>query len=847
MENIVDTYSLISRTFQEYSESVALEAPGHNPLSFSGLLRHIHYIHTCLRTMGIERSDRVAIVLPGGIELAIVLAGVSASSVCAPLNPGFQLKEFSSCFDKLKIKVLIVASGQESQARQVASERGIPILELTPCTSDPSGMVFSFEGHPVQKADTNDVQISIQPEDVAIVLHTSGTTSQPKVVPLTHLNICTATRYVCDALKLNPRDRCLCMMPQFHIGGFVDLLLAPLARGGSIICAPGISPEKFFELLERYQPTWYQAVPATLSLILEHVRALGIKRVESSLRFIRSVAAPLPPQMMRDLEALFNVPVIETFGMTEAAPLITTNPLPPEVRKPGSTGKTVGPDIAIMDDYGNILPQGETGEIVINGENVMTGYESDALANEHAFAHGWFHTGDIGHLDEDGYLYITGRLKEIINRGGEKLSPNEIDHVLLENPAIAQAMTFAVPDVGLGESVAAAIVLIKGQSPDENDIRTFVAERLSFEKVPQRIVFVDDIPKGPTGKPLRTNAFEKFMPMMHDHLRSTTVPPRTPTEKRLHEIWKENLNTTEIGIQEDFFSLGGDSLQIENLMTTLEKRFGTPFSTSFVYRYPTIEAQAKIIESGQDESMAPFSYAESNAEQKTCFWILPQFPYQDLSLIPLETLYETEIHGKIDKVKVESLAKKYVSKMQNHSPNGPYFLGGFSIGGLIAIEAAKQLEALGKDVIHLFLVDPYIERNWEKGTTLKEKLRFFLKNFNNLSLRENCRQINRIRLFAFRLLRCNYYFRAKLPLPPKLRNSYVSYIYSSAAHAYEPPAFAGKTTIYFRKSHPSLEGEAWRHYCPNAEVLLLDTNDHLETMRQPYSRFWLTDLRKQLQ
>ncbi|RLB63541.1 MAG: AMP-dependent synthetase, partial [Deltaproteobacteria bacterium] len=467
MENstlISDTYSLIAKSAERAPESIALETFGHHSLSFRGLLRHVHYINNCLQALSIERSDRVAIVLPGGIEMAVVLAGVSASAVCAPLNPGFQLKEFAACFDTMNIKLLIVASGHESHARQVADKNNILILELIQHNSGSSGMLFSFEGHPDQETDDAWKHSFILPEDLAIVLHTSGTTSQPKIVPLTHLNICTAVRYVCDALSLGPYDRCLCMMPQFHIGGFVDLLLAPLASGGRVICAPGINPELFFELLTKCRPTWYQAVPATLALILAHAKALDIKQVESSLRFIRSVAAPLPSQMLHDLEALFQVPVIETFGMTEAAPLITTNPLPPEARKPGSVGRSVGPDVAIMDDAGTLLHRGEKGEIVIKGLNVMSGYENNHLANDQSFAQGWFRTGDIGFLDDEDYLFITGRLKEMINRGGEKISPNEIDTVLLEYPDIEEVMVFAIPHAILGEDIAVAIVMKSGHT-----------------------------------------------------------------------------------------------------------------------------------------------------------------------------------------------------------------------------------------------------------------------------------------------------------------------------------------------------------------------------------------------
>ncbi len=849
MENaslISDTYSLIARSAQKNPEGVAIEGSGRQSLSFTELLRHIHYIRECLQLLKINRCDRVAIVLPGGPEMAIVLAGVSASAVCAPLNPGFQSKEFAVCFDTMNVKLVVLAAGQKSLAWQVANKNNIPILELEKHNHDPSGMVLSFKGYPVNGSDGTGMDSSILPEDLAIVLHTSGTTSQPKIVPLTHKNVSTAVRYVCNALFLRPEDRCLCMMPQFHIGGFVDLLLAPLASGGRVICVPGIDPEIFFEQLTKCKPTWFQAVPATLRLILAHAKAMNTIRVDSSLRFIRSVAAPLPLHMMHDLETLFKVPVIETFGMTEAAPLITTNPLPPGFRKPGSTGKTVGPDVAIMDAGGNLLPDGHPGEIVVKGDNVMSGYENDSLANEQAFAHGWFHTGDIGYFDKDGYLFITGRLKEIINRGGEKISPSEIDAVLLENPTVTQAMTFAVPDAKLGEDIAVAVVLAGGHSPEKHDIQKFVADRLSSEKVPRTIIFVDDIPKGPTGKPQRINAFEKLKPFMTGHVELTSMLPRTPMERMLAEIWKDILKVDKISVRDDFFALGGDSLQIEILTATIEKKFEIPFPTSFIFKFQTVEAQAKIIEEKTHNPDSHCLTSMHHTKQNCGFWISAHFPCHDLPLIPMETLYEGSLDQEINGLSISGVAKGYVKKIRDHSVKGPYLLGGYSVGGLIAIEVARQIETLGEEVCHLFLVDPYIEKEWEKSLSLKGKLLLFCRRIKELSFRENIRSFRKLVKLGRHYLFCSFYFKIKKPLPKRLHHFYISYIYSVASVTYEPPAFTGKATIYFRESHPSLKDEAWRQYCLNAEVHILNTTKHKEILKPPYIGIWLSELKEQL-
>jgi acyl-CoA synthetase (AMP-forming)/AMP-acid ligase II len=294
------------------------------------------------------------------------------------------------------------------------------------------------------------------------VLHTSGTTSRPKQVPLTNANLCHSACNIRRALELTANDRCLNVMPLFHIHGLAAAVLASLASGASIVCTPGFYAPRFFEWVAEFQPTWYTAVPTMHQAIL--ARAGGETR-PSSLRFIRSCSAALPPQVMAELERFFSVPVIESYGMTEAAHQMASNPLPPEKRKPGSVGRAAGPEVAIMDDAGRLATAGETGEIVIRGPNVMAGYAGNPAANESAFRGGWFRTGDQGRLDEEGYLYISGRTKEIINRGGEKISPREIDEALLEHPAVKESAVVASPDETRGEIVKAFVILAPGRTP----------------------------------------------------------------------------------------------------------------------------------------------------------------------------------------------------------------------------------------------------------------------------------------------------------------------------------------------------------------------------------------------
>ena len=332
------------------------------------------------------------------------------------------------------------------------------------------------------------------------MLHTSGTTSRPKLVSLTQLNLTTSAGNIAESLELTGADRCLNVMPLFHIHALMAAVLASLAAGGAVACTPGFDAFKFFDWLDDLQPSWYTAVPTMHQLILQRARGRSDVIERNPLRFLRSSSAALPPSVMEQLERAFGAPLVEAYGMTEASHQMTCNPLPPAARKPGSVGRGTGVEVAVMDEGGGLLPGGETGEVVIRSGSVTRGYENNPEANAAAFTDGWFRTGDQGYLDRDGYLFLTGRLKEIINRGGEKVSPREVDEVLLRHPAVEQAVTFAVPHQRLGEEVAAAVVLAGGETAGERELREHAARHLAGFKVPRTIVFVDEIPKGPTGK-----------------------------------------------------------------------------------------------------------------------------------------------------------------------------------------------------------------------------------------------------------------------------------------------------------------------------------------------------------
>jgi acyl-CoA synthetase (AMP-forming)/AMP-acid ligase II len=500
---------LISVLGRGADNAPAIGAPGRPAMTHAELRKLITDTISRLNASGIGRGDRVAIVLPNGPEMATAFLATASAATAAPLNPAYRADEYRFYLTDLNAMALIVQRGVDTDARDVAKELGVPVIELDPDSAAGAGS-FSLDLSALSGKPPAAKGGKPAPDDVALVLHTSGTTSRPKIVPLTHRNLAATAGNIAATLGLRPDDVCLNIMPLFHIHGLMAAVIASLGAGGEVVCTPGFNALKFFAWLKEANPTWYTAVPTMHQAILARADRNKDVIAGARLRLIRSSSASLPRQVMTAMEEAFGAPVVESYGMTEAAHQMTSNPMPPRPRKPGSVGLAAGPEVAIMAPDGSIVTDGGRGEVVIRGPNVTPGYESNPEANATAFHDGWFRTGDQGELDSDGYLWITGRLKELINRGGEKVSPLEVDEVLMDHPGVAQAVTFALPHDKLGEEVAAAIVVRDGQQLTESDLRDFAKTRLADFKVPRKIVILDEIPKGPTGKMQRIGLAEKL-------------------------------------------------------------------------------------------------------------------------------------------------------------------------------------------------------------------------------------------------------------------------------------------------------------------------------------------------
>ena len=486
-------------------EAPAITAPGTLPLNYRSLRALVEKTITSLNRFGIGRNDRVAIVLPNGPDMAAAFIGIASGATAAPLNPTYKADEFEFYMSDVKAKALVVEAGSNSPAVDVARKLGMKIIVLQPEHGNGAG-AFSLT---CDGASGDCLKGYAEQGDVALILHTSGTTSRPKIVPLSQRNVGVSSGNIAETLAFTPKDCGLNIMPLFHIHGLMAGVLAPLSAGGRVFCTSGFNALRFFAWMDEAKPTWYTAVPTMHQAIL--TRAGGNKEIiaRHPLRFVRSSSSSMPPQVIAEVESTFGAPLIESYGMTEASHQMASNPLR-GARKPGAVGIAAGPEIAIMDDSGDLLMPGEIGEIVIRGDSVTRGYENNPSANATAFTNGWFRTGDQGVMDEERYISLTGRLKEIINRGGEKISPREVDEILMDHPSVLQVVVFGMPHDKLGEEVAAAIVLREGASADEKQLRDFCSQRLAAFKVPRKIVFLDQIPLGATGKLQRIGLAEKL-------------------------------------------------------------------------------------------------------------------------------------------------------------------------------------------------------------------------------------------------------------------------------------------------------------------------------------------------
>lgn len=717
----LDRFLELERWAAETPAAIALLPVDREPLTYSTLWEQIQTARRRLRQAGLRPREPVALVMRGA-ELITAFLAIAGQSAAAPLNTSFSESEYRFYLSRLGAGILLIQEDLAPSAAAVAKELGMRVLRVRSAADSAAG-VFTLVAEGGMPANRG------REIDAALLLYTSATTGDPKLIPLAAANLAAIARNNAAAFQLDQSDRFLTMVPLFHSHG-LGAVLSQLFRGGAVICTPAFDPENFLRWLDEFRPTWISGGPPVLHALLALAREHPVHFQRSALRFLQSSGAPAPPELITSLEGALGVPVLQGYGMTEAVGIARSTPT---ARKPGSVGRSIGCEIAIMDDSGRIAPSGIEGEILVRGPTLMSGYLDDSEANRASFWNGWFRTGDIGHLDSEGFLYITGRLKEIINRGGQKIMPAEIDRVLAMHPDVRDVAAFPVSHPTLGDDVAAAVVLQDGSPASESDLRRFSAAHLAAFKVPRRIIFLDTLPRGPAGKVQRRTLTEQF----HDLAQkpADVSRPPEPTELRLIEIWRRILSVSQIGVGDDFFQLGGDSLSAAVMLAEVQREITTGtdlLNPAQFFEQPTVAALAQLLSSTSRSgcSSSPHILQIQNQGSRIPFFCFaPDYldPYylRHLSkcLGDEQPFYVVCPPGPVQDsrlLKVQELAQVLVAAIKTVRPHGPYVVGGHCYGGVISFEAAQQLLAQGEEISRLVFFDvpapgyPKIIRSWRK-------------------------------------------------------------------------------------------------------------------------------------
>lgn len=698
------------------SQSPGLIEPGGQTLSYKELWAQIEALSNRLLEAGIRFGDKVAVLLPQGALQVLAVTGVLNHHVAIPLQARTTVAEVMSTLHKMRPSALIVSTEFEAETEE-AIGMGLAVL-IARSTESPSYWEVRARA---SRSSTCDLD-----SEAILFLATSATTGSSKFVPLTASNLNAGAASTRDAVQLTSSDRLLLIISLCHRNG-IQNALAQFLVGGAVIATGGFDSVAYLHWLSDLKPTWYICSPTMHQAALAQ---LGREQpAESgSLRFLQSTGAPLLDKVRHELEKVLRVPVLNAYGSTEAHHIaIETLPFHGHVH--GSAGRSCGLDIGIIDTSGELLSAGSDGEIVVRGPAVFSGYLDDPEATQAAFHDGWFRTGDVGRLDQDGNLFVTGRLKEMINRGGEKVAPSEVDAAIASHPAVLEAAAFAVPHPTLGEDVACAVVLrTSTESPlSVGELRRFAAERLARFKVPSRIYFVDEIPRGELGKPQRWVLAERLS-------RRRSAPPTADEMTkvaadvafyRTYEIWSRILDRDDLGFNENFFDAGGDSLAAINMLAEVDQRFGSQTSVmaaSFLDE-PTLAHLVELV--GKTPVPRP---SEDSASDLRVFPVRDEDAAQRLFCIPGdgdEGLYfrrlATHLRGKLglsiirpantwfgqSLFTIEQAGAAAAKLIRDTQPEGPYLVGGFCLGGVVAVEAAHELVRAGADV-RLILFDVYM-------------------------------------------------------------------------------------------------------------------------------------------
>lgn len=672
-------------------------------LTYGALGLQVASIGAKLRVNGIGRTAKVAILLPDSLELAVAIVASACHAVAVPLNPKATATEIDGLFARLHIDAVLTSNRIDTAARAMAVRLGIPLFDVT---RDDYGSL-KMEGVGESAALHGEMRLvrDADPDDLAVILQTSATTGRPKLVPVTHRNLVINADRRTRWFNFTADDRAFCAMPFYYAQGLKAGLFSPLLAGASVVCAGHRVERDIIELLADLRPTWFDAAGQVFHMnVLESVRRRQGLPLNHCLRFILS--AGLSAAVRQGLEEVFRVPVLETYGLSEAG-TVAANSNVPQGCKLGTMGKPWPNEVAIRADDGHLLPPGAAGEVVVRGPVLMPGYLDDQEANSAAFVDGWFRTGDLGSLDSEGFLTVLGRIREFINRGGEKISPYEVEQALLLHPSIREAAAFSVQHPRLGENVAAAVVLVPGVTTTAREIKAFLSDHLAPFKIPQTVSVKLRLPKGATGKTLRRQLSEEAAERVRQ-----IAPPGTPLEHQILEVWRRLLGRDDFGIDDDFFEAGGDSLLAMDMLSEVEALSRQQIPPSQLRSVYTVRELAAAVLRSASVTKELITCAKSGRGTPFIF-CHGDYTTRGLYALKLADMLSGEhpiflVHPnpKPDaQLTIQEMARARMAQILAAHPTGTFCLGGYCNGGLLAWEIASQLEYLGREVDFVALID----------------------------------------------------------------------------------------------------------------------------------------------
>lgn len=794
---------------ESFPDAPALVEISGKSLNHRQLLSRIRETVENFHSFGIGRGDRIAILLPNDPEAALCSISVACTATSAPLNPASTPTELEWILRRMNPRGVIF-DDSTARAAEVAARLGIPAIRLIRDSREVGS--FHLDGPRGPAAQPG----WAEPDDVALLVHTSGSTSSPKAAPLTHRNICCGAQNNIAQLGLSAGDRCLCVTSLFYTQGILVSVLSSLFAGGSVVVTPGYDPVRFFEWLDRLGPTWYAAPVAIHQSIVARAAQHSEIVERSRLRVIRSSSAPASAELTARVETLFRALMLNSYGLTETSSTIVGERLPPTERRPGSVGTPLGCEIGIADADGMLQPRGTIGEVVVRGPAVLRAYEADPQVNRDSFFGEWLRTGDLGRVDEDGYLFLTGRIKEIINRGGEKISPTEIDQVLTAHPDVASAVAFSIPDAVLGEEIGAAVVLRDGARPElEAELREFAAQRLGPSKIPRRFVFLDEIPKAQTGKFLRIGLAEKLgitQAAVRQQSPGGDSAPKDPLTMVMLHLWEDVLGRAPIGVEDDFFDLGGDSLLGARLLSRVEQTFGQRLTLATFLTAPTVAKMTLHLtrspERGYDFGASKIIPIRTSGSLPPLFIVHPHPLFRDLILAlpaeqPVYGLTGPDPALLTAPFQLHEIAAQQVEAIRQFQPRGPYALMGWCADGVVAYEMARMFGASGEEVPMVALVDAFNPARWmrESGWGARgNRILFHLENLSTLNFARGAAYIrDRLKMLRRRVRRAAWRAAYRLQLVTERRVGdrlrILEQMISVAISHYVPPPYAGRVLL----------------------------------------------------